>query len=425
MVKREELEMQFIGTILVSPLECLPHILDLNPKVIGNKIYNWVFKIILKLIKEETPIDVLTICFKLNEVQKKNAVPFFEKCIEGALDPVLMPPLVEELQKTFNLDCISQNLVENHKSIDAGTLTIESYKNSQNQLLTELENSSQEPTKLVDIVVSVLNPDKPEESISTGYFKLDNYLLKLAPGRFIIIAGRPAMGKTALAMCIANNVSQDKKIVLIFSIEMSKEQLVVRLIAIVSGVDSTKIQTNTYSREEGILINRAANIISDYPLIIIDTATRLDELKSIYLKESLKNENISLIIMDHFGLMDRDILPGETDRTSIERTAREAKNWAKQINKPLIFVLQLSRASETRENKMPILSDLRDSGAWEQDGDQVIFVYRKNYYRKNKIDDDKEDETEAFIIVSKNKFGKIGYIKAIFHEETTKWEEKR
>ncbi|MBE6009975.1 MAG: replicative DNA helicase [Lachnospiraceae bacterium] len=274
------------------------------------------------------------------------------------------------------------------------------------------------------IVVSALERiEKASQStgnvtgIATGFADLDYKLSGLQPSDLVLVAARPSMGKTAFVLNIAEHIAfRDKKAVALFSLEMSKEQLVNRLFAMESRVDAQNIRSGNLSDNDWENLIESAGIIGNSNLIIDDTpGISLSELRSKCRKFKLEHD-IQLVIIDYLQLMSGGSRRNDSRQQEISEISRGLKLIARELNVPVIALSQLSRAVEQRENKKPILSDLRESGAIEQDADVVMFLYRDEYYH--------EDSTKkgiAEVIIAKQRNGPIGTVELVWLANYTKF----
>lgn len=252
--------------------------------------------------------------------------------------------------------------------------------------------------------------------VSTGFRDLDYKTAGLQPSDLILIAARPSMGKTAFALNMAENVVlRGDTMIAMFSLEMSKEQLVKRMLAMNSKVDSQKIRTGNLEDEEwGRLVGSVRNI-GNSKLIIDDTpGISVTELRSKCRKLKVEH-NLGLVIIDYLQLMSSG-KRSESRQQEISEISRSLKALAREIEAPVVALSQLSRAVEQRPDKRPMLSDLRESGAIEQDADVVMFLYRDEYYNQ-----DSEEKGVAEIIIGKQRNGPIGSIKLAWLSQFTKF----
>ena len=255
--------------------------------------------------------------------------------------------------------------------------------------------------------------------VPTGFSSLDQKTSGLQPGDLVIIAGRPSMGKTALALNIAQNASiQTGMPIGIFSLEMSKEQLSLRMLSSEARIDSSRMRGGYLSESDLARINRAAGALYDLPLYIDDSpAISALEIRA-KARRMMMEKGLGLIIIDYLQLM-RGRASAERRDLEISEISRSLKALAKEINVPVVALSQLNRKVEDRSNKRPVLSDLRESGAIEQDADVIMFIYRDEVYNKKEGEPDRTAE----INVAKQRNGPTGTVKLAFLEYCTRFED--
>ena len=253
--------------------------------------------------------------------------------------------------------------------------------------------------------------------LETGFHDLDYKTSGFQNSDFILLAARPSMGKTALALNICEHMALRKQLpCALFSLEMSSEQLMNRLISLESHVDSQKIRTGKLSDDDWSKVVEASGVIANSNLIIDDTpGITLRELRSKARKYKL-DADIKIIFIDYLQLMAGNGRSGENRQQEISDISRALKSLARELNIPIVALSQLNRSVETREDHRPMLSDLRESGAIEQDADVVMFIYRDDYYHK-----DTEEKGIAEVIIAKQRNGPIGTIKLVWLPELTKF----
>lgn len=253
--------------------------------------------------------------------------------------------------------------------------------------------------------------------LETGFHDLDYKTSGFQNSDFILIAARPSMGKTAFALNICEHMALYKSLpCALFSLEMSSEQLMNRLISLESHVDSQKIRTGKLTDEDWSKVVEASGVIASSNLIIDDTpGIGISEFRSKARKYKLEAD-IRIIFIDYLQLMAGSGRGGENRQQEISDISRALKSLARELNIPIVALSQLNRSVETREDHRPMLSDLRESGAIEQDADVVMFIYRDDYYHK-----DTEDKGIAEIIIAKQRNGPIGTTKLVWLPELTKF----
>ena len=262
-----------------------------------------------------------------------------------------------------------------------------------------------------------LNPTL--SGLASGLYDLDVITQGFQKSDLIIIAGRPSMGKTAFGLNIAANILKNSKLpVLFFSLEMSKEQIMYRLLAMELGLNQMKLKSGRLSQNEWIKLSKIIKIFSKLPFFIDDTFNLSVETIRSKIKTLLFEQNeIGLIIVDYIQLMQHSNSKTENRVKELSQITRSLKTLAREFNIPIIALSQLSRNVENRIDKRPILSDLRDSGSIEQDADLVILLYRSDYYNSISSAESKSQILE--LIIAKHRNGPTGLVKARFEEKTT------
>ncbi|MBE6985366.1 MAG: replicative DNA helicase [Ruminococcaceae bacterium] len=274
-------------------------------------------------------------------------------------------------------------------------------------------NDSLEPVRTImisvyDRLLELIDKGDDISGISTGLKDLDKFISGLNKSDLMILAARPGMGKTSLALNIALNVAKKypKRTVAFFSLEMSKQQLVTRLLSTESFVDNKKLTTGKISDDEWIKVTLASSALSK-------TDLRVDDNPSITVAEMnaklRRIDDLSLVVIDYLQLMtgtgNKANYGGENRQQVVSDISRSLKIMAKELDVPVLCLSQLSRSNESRQDKRPMISDLRESGAIEQDADEVMFIYRDDYYNK-----DTEKQNVAECIIAKNRHGETGTV---------------
>ena len=392
--------------------------------------YGIVFDSMVELFNEGKPVDVIT----LQERLKEKDVPPEISSLEFARELITAVPtsanikyyadIVAEksvMRRMIKLnDEISNTCYAGKESLEA---VLEKTEKSVFELLQKRNTGDYVPIK--DVVLNAL--DRIEKAsrnkgavtgVPTGFIDLDYKLSGLQPADLVLVAARPSMGKTAFVLNIAQYVAFKKeKGVAIFSLEMSKEQLVNRLFALESQVDSQALRTGNLKDSDWEKLIEGAGIIGKSNLIIDDTpGISVSELRSKCRKYKLE-QDIQLIIIDYLQLMSGSVGGrSESRQQEISDISRSLKALARELNVPVVALSQLSRAVESRPDKRPMLSDLRESGAIEQDADVVMFIYRDEYYNK-----DSEYKKQAEIIIAKQRNGPVGTVNLAWLADYTKF----
>jgi replicative DNA helicase len=256
--------------------------------------------------------------------------------------------------------------------------------------------------------------------LTSGFNDLDQKTSGLQPSDLIIIAARPSMGKTAFCLNVAQNAAiKSGAVVGIFSLEMSKESLVMRMLSSEARVDAHRFRTGYLSRDEWARLAGALGTLADAKIYVDDTpGISVLEMRAKARRLAAEQKRLDLIVVDYLQLMSGGARRTESRQQEVSQISRELKGLAKELNVPLIALSQLSRAAETRTDHRPQLSDLRESGAIEQDADVVGFIYREEYY--NATD---ENANKAEIIIAKQRNGPTGTVELAFIKEFTRFED--
>lgn len=253
--------------------------------------------------------------------------------------------------------------------------------------------------------------------LKSGFDDLDSIIQGFQKSDLIIIAGRPSMGKTALSLNILINVIKSSKLpILFFSLEMSKEQIMYRLLAMEANINQMRLRNGKLSQNDWIKVNKIINILSKLPLFIDDSSDlSIQNIRSKIKKLMFEQTQVGLVIIDYLQLMQNSRLKIENRVQELSQITRSLKILAREFNIPIIALSQLSRSVETRVEKKPMLSDLRESGSIEQDADLVLMLYRK----ENDMNGSNDNEIE--LIIAKQRNGPIGTVKLKFDEKSNKF----
>ncbi len=269
-----------------------------------------------------------------------------------------------------------------------------------------------------EMIEKLSNRKEHVTGVPSGFLDLDNYTSGFQPSDLVIIAGRTSMGKTSFALNVAMNAAIKAKVPAgIFSLEMSKEQLVQRVLCAEARVDASKLRTGYLSESDWPKLTTAAGLLAEAPIYIDDTPS-LSVLEIRAKARRLKaRHNVGLLIVDYLQLVRGTTTRGDNRQQEVSEISRSLKALAREVNVPVIALSQLSRAPESRTDKKPMLSDLRESGAIEQDADLVMFVYREEYYKPTE-----ENQGIAEIIIGKQRNGPTGTVKLAFVNRFTRFE---
>ena len=429
-------EEAILGAILVSPT-CMNRVVEqLRPESFYKPAHRYVYEAMLQLYNGEDKIDIVSVSDVLNMNQKLELVggrafindlsyktitttnvEYYARIVqEKAIKRSLINAGSEIVNSGYDLNPIEESLEVAEKLI----FDIASQKASKSLLpIKDLVYDT-----YAQIEERYNNKDKLTGT-PTAFYDLDTITNGLQKSDLIILAARPAMGKTSFALNIAENVALKANVpVAIFSLEMSKEQLVQRLLCAEAEVDTQRLKTGNMQAKDWEKLAVAMDSFSQAPIYIDDTAgVTITDLRAKCRRLAMAEKNLGLIVIDYLQLIEGT---GREDRMQqISSISRGLKILAKELNVPIIALSQLSRAVESRTDKRPMLSDLRESGSIEQDADIVMFIYRDEYY-KNANDEEEmsekaENKGEAEIILAKHRNGPVGTVKLLFQSNITKF----
>jgi len=426
-------EQSILSAVLIDN-QVLPEVLEvLSPQDFYREIHGKIFKAMVDLFERNEPADLITLTNLLKQQGQLEAVGG-ASYLADLVDVVPMAVNAHQYAKIVQEKAILRRLIEQSAAIttrcfeDKGDT--EGILDFAERSIFEISENKVKPSfyALKDILTDTYRAvEEAYENkalvtgIPSGFQDLDQKTSGFQRGDLIIIAGRPGMGKTALALNIARNAAQETgEPTAIFSLEMSKEQLSLRMLSSEAGVDSTRMRGGFLNQEDLEKINRAAGVLYDTNLFIDDTPS-ISALEIRAKARRMKMEKgLGLIAIDYLQLM-RGRASAERRELEISEISRSLKALAKELAIPVIALSQLNRKVEDRTNKRPVLSDLRESGAIEQDADVIIFVYREEVYNKQ-VDQAKMRLAE--LSVAKQRNGPTGTVSLTFLEEFTRFENR-
>jgi replicative DNA helicase len=424
-----EAEEAVVGAVLINPEVYYDVAQFLQADDFYIHRHKWIWEAFTSLHEQRIPIDLLTLAEELDRKGQLAEVG----------GPAYLTALVNQVPSSLNAESYGR-IVEGHsvrrKMINAANSIASLAYNEDStvdQVMDEAEkavfNVSERRLKHDLQPISAVLSDyydriddlakRPDEifGVPTGFLDLDKLLSGLQPSDLLIIAGRPGQGKTGFLLSAARNAALiHKKHVAIFSLEMSNEQVVQRLIAQETGIDSQRLRTGKLEDAEWPLFTHAVEVMSDTHIFLDDTpAITPLQLRTKCRRLHLEH-HLDLILVDYLQLMGGDTR-SENRVQEVSYISRNLKVLARELNVPVLAAAQLSRAVEQRSDKRPVLSDLRESGSLEQDSDIVMFIYRPDQYEK-----DTAKQNLAEIIVAKHRNGPVGSVELVFRSSLAKFE---
>jgi replicative DNA helicase len=439
MPQAPEVEKAVLGALMIDKDAYLEVCDLLRPESFYEPRNQMVYEAIMKLSMEESPVDVLTVTDKLGKMGK----------LEDVGGPGYIADLSSRVASSANIEYHANVVAEKYlsrqmihyvgevgkKTFDE-TYPIKDVVNDAQAKLFELsqKNMRKDYSVLAPILERAVKSVQDAHSntggvtgIPTGFYKLDDITCGWQKSDLVIIAGRPAMGKTAFALSLAKNIAADQKIPMaFFSLEMSSEQLANRLMANAFEIDGKKLMSGQLDREDWNRLDKGMNNLVDAPLYIDDTeGLSVMELRT-KARRLVNEHHVQLIMVDYLQLMTASGMRYNSRQEEVSLISRSLKGLAKELDIPVLALSQLNRGVEGRdgaEGKRPMLSDLRESGAIEQDADMVVFLHRPEYYGIMMSDDGTKDyRGMAEVIIAKHRKGAVGIKLLKFRGEYTRFE---
>ena len=415
-----EAEQAVLGSMLIDG-RCINEVVGLvRPDDFYLQTNREIYETIYEMFSYSQPIDPVTVLDKMRErgvFDEQNSPKYLMQLMEitpTAANVKQYAQIVRDKSLLRGLSTAASDIVDTvYEGVGTAQDILEAAEKRifairRGNAVDSLEHVGTILLKVYDRLAELAKSDSDISGLSTGLRDLDKFISGLNNSDLMLLAARPGMGKTSMALNIALNVAKKypKKTVAFFSLEMSKQQLVTRLISNESFVDNKKLVTGRLDPEDWSKIGLASTVLNQ-------TDLRVDDNPSLTVAEMnakcRRLENLGLVIIDYLQLMTAAGGPvkygGENRQQVVSDISRSLKIMAKELNVPVICLSQLSRANESRTDKRPMLSDLRESGAIEQDADEVLFLYREDYYNK-----ETEKQNVAECIVAKNRHGETGTV---------------
>ena len=422
-----ESEEAILGGILLDP-EAIGRVMELlHPDAFYVSAHKTIYRAAIDLQSRGLPTDLMTITIWLKD----------RDLLEKVGGQGRIAQLVDRTVSAANIDQYAKLVMEKHmrrRLIQIG--------GEISQLGFEAESSLEQSLDEAEQKLFAITQDRPQQALTStadilietfadieqraeglvlpgipcGFYDLDAMTQGFQRSDLIIAAGRPSMGKTAFVLGIARNIASTQKLpIIIFSLEMSKQQLVYRLLSSEVSLETSRLRTGRIAPNEWELLGRAINSLSEMPIFIDDTPNiSVTEMRSKARRlQAEQGGALGLILIDYLQLME-----GSSDNRvqELSKITRSLKGLARELNVPIISLSQLSRGVESRTNKRPMMSDLRESGSIEQDADLIMMLYREEYY-----DPDTPDRGIAEIIITKHRNGPTGTVKLLFEPQYTRF----
>ncbi|MFS9365796.1 replicative DNA helicase [Streptococcus oralis subsp. tigurinus] len=425
-------EQSVLGAVFISPESLITLADELTPDDFYKPANKIVFKTMLSLLEKGEPIDATTMVSALTnqgDISTIGGINYVVELVNSTPTSKNVEHYAKLVKEKATLRKMIADLSDSLSSAYQGDVSIDDIiaKTEKSMLDISNQNTGTGFRNVADILDTHMQmvetrsqTDGVVTGLSTGFVGLDKITTGLHEDNLIILAARPAMGKTALALNIAQYIAvKEKKPVAIFSLEMGAESLIERMLAAEGMVEEYHLKTGNLSVEEWSRLVHAQGNLYDAPIFVDDTAgIRISEIRSKARKLAQEMGGLGVIIIDYLQLITGS--KGENRQQVVSEISRELKILAKDLKVPVIALSQLSRAVEQRQDKRPMLADLRESGSIEQDADIVAFLYRDAYYQKEQADS-QEANNVTELILEKNRHGSLGTVKLYFHKEYTKF----
>ena len=430
-------EQSVLGSLMISR-EAIPIVMGkLKSDFFYHPAHIHIFEAITTLYKKNQPIDLVTVSDILNKA--------------GALDSIgghgYLADIMNAVPTASNVDAYMEIVIEKallRKLIESGSDIIKDAMDNTQDVDQTIEEAQKKVMAIsservqddfvkldsvlrdvFDDIQSVYDKDDKVLGVPSGFTDLDEITSGFHPGDLVILAARPAMGKTTLALNMAVNAALHKQMpVAVFSLEMPKEQLAMRLLSSESKLDSKRLRTANLHEHEYRNLMHALGTLSDAPLYIDDTPGISPLQLRAKIRRLQTQADIKLILIDYFQLMTGGKKRVESRFHEISEIVREIKGFAKESGIPIIALSQLSRAVEQRSDKRPMLSDLRESGEIEQTADLVLFIHRDDYYDQGKTEEISQYQlSKTDLIIAKHRNGSTGTVNLMFKKDISKFQD--
>ncbi|NLS78227.1 MAG: replicative DNA helicase [Chloroflexi bacterium] len=424
-----EAEQSVLGSLLIDPNAIITVASFLRAEDFYREQHGEVYDAMLALHERREPIDLLTVCDELQRREQLEAVggaAYLTSVINMVPTSIHVEHYAHIVERTSILRHLIdaageiaglayQEMGEVEEIIDKAESTL--FKVSQQRISQSLVPIRQVVVDYYDHIEYLHEHPGETTGLPTGFVDLDKLLNGMQPSDLIIVAGRPGTGKSSLALALARHAAlKQSGVVAIFTLEMSSAQLVQRLISSETDIDSQRLQTGRIQDSEWGLFVRASSVLSESAIFIDDTPSPTPMEIRTKARRLAEEHGLDLIIIDYLQLMQGN-QRSENRVQEISYISRALKGLARELNVPVVALSQLSRAVESRTDKRPILSDLRESGSIEQDADIVMFIYRDEMYNEAT-----EMQNIAELIIAKHRNGPTGTVHLRFRKELTRFE---
>ena len=425
-----EAEESVLGACFLSKYALQKAAETLTPESFYSDKNSKIYSIMLELQENNTPIDLTTITSELKkkkELTEAGGVEYLSELVNYVPTAANVDHYIKIVEESAILRGLIQTAEDIAQEGYSSEETVnEILDNSEKRILNIVKKRSANEFRTIKDILAKTQSDLEKLSekkgeitgLATGWYDFDRITTGLHPNEFIIIAARPAVGKTAFALNLATHaaMTQDKAVA-VFNLEMSAEQLAMRIIASVGQLDGFKLKTGNLLNQDWKRINEASAQLSNTNLVIDDTpGITIGEIRAKCRRLASSEKGLSLVVIDYLQLISGGRNYGSNRQQEVSDISRSLKTLAMELEVPIIALSQLSSGVESREDKRPMMSDLRESGSIEQDADIVMFLYRDDYYNKEARTEDNNSIIE--INIAKHRSGPTATIELLFKKNT-------
>ncbi len=420
-----EAEMAALGSAFLTNYALGKICEELHPDMFYSEKNKRIFEAISELHQNKIPLDSATV---KNEIEKKGNISVIGglEYLSEVIDSVITAANIDHYIDIIREKALRRKLINVTNDINVSAYNEEEDTNeiiddAEQKIFTVTKARKSGEFKTIGEVIRstqehlerLAKNQADITGISTGFYDFDKLTSGLHENELIIIAARPAMGKTAFGLNVAiNSAINSKKPVAIFNMEMSAEQLALRMIASVGGIDMNKLKTGKLEHNDWKKVNEAMSQLGETDVYLEDSSgITVSEIRAKCRRLATSDKGLGLVVIDYLQLIQGSVRYAGNRQQEVAEISRSLKTMAMELNIPVIALAQLSRSVELRENKRPIMSDLRESGSIEQDADIVAFLYRDDYYNKPK---EKTNVSLTELIIGKHRNGSTGTIELIF-----------
>lgn len=421
-----EAEMSILGSCFLSTYALDKVCEEVTSEMFYHESNKKIFEAIYELHENKVPLDTTTL---VNEIEKRDNIntigglEYLSEVVDSVITAANIDYYIDIVrEKALRRKLIEVSTMITTSAFDEDSETNDIIDNAEKNIFNvtkarkagEFKSISDVMKSTQQQIEDLAKNDKEITGIATGFYDFDKLTSGLHANELIILAARPAMGKTAFGVNIAVNAAiNSKKNVALFNLEMSAEQLAMRMISAAGGIEQNKLKTGRLEHNDWKKVNEAISELSETKLFIEDASgITVSEIRAKCRRLAAQDPGLGLVVIDYLQLIQGSAKYAGNRQQEVSEISRSLKTMAMELKVPVIALAQLSRSVELRENKRPIMSDLRESGSIEQDADIVMFLYRDDYYNKTAAEQTNISVTE--LIVGKHRNGSTGTIELLF-----------